>query len=301
MSSGENSASENNNNDEEEEVINIEDVPDIVLHPPSKVLRFVSSFVWKFFNFIGTKDGPDMEKRRVKCLHCNYVISFKSSTSQLQHHVIKKHKKLYDKVIEEEEKSKKPGANNLITNFTVKNASTTKKWKPSSQQHKTASKILAKWLCSSSRPIQLVEDEGFQELIEFLAPEFQVPSRKTITKVIAELYEEKKQETKDILSKVDYVSVTTDGGTSSNAVSFLDLNVHFIDENMELRSQTLGVRENAEEHTSENYRQHTDDILEEFNVQEKVVCYTTDNENKERLHKKSNKSVHVRIPIQSYI
>ena len=147
----------------------------------------------------------------------------------------------------------------------------------------------------------MVEDEGFQELIEFLAPEFQVPSRKTITKVIAELYEEKKQETKDILSKVDYVSVTTDGGTSSNAVSFLDLNVHFIDENMELRSQTLGVRENAEEHTSENYRQHTDDILEEFNVQEKVVCYTTDNENKEWLHKKSNKSVHVRIPIQSYI
>ena len=57
MSAGENSViSENNNNVEAEEVIDIEDVPDIVLHPPSSVLWFVTSPVWKFFNFVGTKD-----------------------------------------------------------------------------------------------------------------------------------------------------------------------------------------------------------------------------------------------------
>ena len=48
MSAGENSViSENNNNVEAEEVIDIEDVPDIVLHPPSSVLWFVTSPVWK--------------------------------------------------------------------------------------------------------------------------------------------------------------------------------------------------------------------------------------------------------------
>ena len=71
MSAGENSViSENNNNGETEEVIDIEDVPDIVLHPPSSVLRFVTSPVWKFFNFVGTKDGPDLVNKKVKCQHC---------------------------------------------------------------------------------------------------------------------------------------------------------------------------------------------------------------------------------------
>ena len=58
MSAEENSdISENKNNDEE--LIVIEDVPGVVLHPPTSVLRFVNSPVWKFFDFVGTKDGPD--------------------------------------------------------------------------------------------------------------------------------------------------------------------------------------------------------------------------------------------------
>ena len=97
MSAEENSdISENNNNDEE--LIEIEDVPGVVLHPPTSVLRFVNSPVWKFFDFVGTKDGPDLEKKKVKCKHCKYAVSFTSSTSALSHHVTRWHKKLYDKL-----------------------------------------------------------------------------------------------------------------------------------------------------------------------------------------------------------
>ena len=78
----------------------------IVLHPPSSVLRFVNSLVWKFFNFIGTKDGPFLGNKTVKCKHCKYSASFKNSTSALQHHMTRWHKELYEKAVEEE-KSKK--------------------------------------------------------------------------------------------------------------------------------------------------------------------------------------------------
>ena len=78
----------------------------IVLHPPSSVLRFVNSLVWKFFNFIGTKDGPFLGNKTVKCKHCKYSVSFKSSTSAIQHHMTRWHKELYEKAVEEE-KSKK--------------------------------------------------------------------------------------------------------------------------------------------------------------------------------------------------
>jgi len=78
----------------------------VVLHPPSSVLRFVNSLVWKFFNFIGTKDGPFLGNKTVKCKHCKYSVSFKSSTSAIQHHMTRWHKELYEKAVEEE-KSKK--------------------------------------------------------------------------------------------------------------------------------------------------------------------------------------------------
>ena len=82
------------------------------------------------------------------------------------------------------------------------------------------------------------------------------------------------------MENIEFCSVTTDGGTSSNAISYLDVNVHYIDQEFNLKSTVLGIRENKEEHTAENYREATNDILEEFGVLNKVVQFTTDNEPK---------------------
>lgn len=77
-------------------------------------------------------------------------------------------------------------------------------------------------------------------------------------------------------------SVTTDGGTSSNAVSFVGTNVHYLDEDLNMQFHTLGVRESKEKHTSENFRKKNDDLLGEFKISEKVVKTVTDNEAKMR-------------------
>ena len=71
------------------------------------------------------------------------------------------------------------------------------------------------------------------------------------------------------LEEVEFVSLTTDGGTSSNAVSFLDINAHYIDKNFEMKSVVLAVRENKESHTAENYRKKTDEVVEEFGLNER--------------------------------
>ena len=73
---------------------------------------------------------------------------------------------------------------------------------------------------------------------------------------------------------------STDGGTSSDATSFQDTNVHYIDKDMELKSHCLAVTENKEAHTAVNYRGNVDNVLEEFEVKTKVVKTVTDNENK---------------------
>lgn len=49
-----------------------------------------------------------------------------------------------------------------------------------------------------------------------------------------------------------------------------------------MRSACLAVTENKEAHTAENYRSNVDEVLEDFEIKEKVVKTVTDNENKMR-------------------
>ena len=62
--------------------------------------------------------------------------------------------------------------------------------------------------------------------------------------------------------------------------SIQDTNVHYIDEDWQLKSHCLAVTENKEAHTAVNYRQNVDDVLDEFAIKSKVVKTVTDNENK---------------------
>ena len=45
---------------------------------------------------------------------------------------------------------------------------------------------------------------------------------------------------------------------------------------------TLAARECKGDHTAVNYRKHTDKVEEEFEIRDKIVMTTTDNENKMR-------------------
>ena len=59
-----------------------------------------------------------------------------------------------------------------------------------------------------------------------------------------------------------------------------DTNVHYIDQDMRLKSHCLAVTENKESHTAANYRENVDEVTEEFGIKEKIVKTVTDNENK---------------------
>ena len=75
---------------------------------------------------------------------------------------------------------------------------------------------------------------------------------------------------------------STDGGSSSNACSFQETGVHGITDDFHMKYFTLAVKECKDEHTADNYRKNTDKVEEEFEVKEKVVMTTTDNEAKMR-------------------
>ena len=71
-----------------------------------------------------------------------------------------------------------------------------------------------------------------------MAPILSLQEHLYIGNVIKVVYEEKKKEIVDKLAEVEFVSVPTDGGTSSNIVSFQDTDVHSLDEDLQMRVHT---------------------------------------------------------------
>ena len=254
-----------------------------ITYEPCKVIKNVKSIVWKFYFFKGTKESG-VKKDKVFCKLCKGKIQekglhYNSSTTSLCEHLKRHHKKeLDDEANLEAEKSteKKQGS---ITSF-YKSKSQPVKWCKNSAKWKAATSALTKFVIKDGRPANMVECEGFKEFVQEICPEYEVPSKVTITNRMEKMYEAEKEKLKAELKEQEFVAVTSDGGSSSNSASYQDTNVHFITNNFELKSKILSVKENKEAHTAINYRKNTDDVLEEFKIQDKVVKTVTDNENK---------------------
>lgn len=63
-------------------------------------------------------------------------------------------------------------------------------------------------------PISVVCGEGFQELQRFIEPNYDIPSRATITRRIKTCFEERKILLKTQLSRTKFVALTTDCWTA---------------------------------------------------------------------------------------
>lgn len=81
-----------------------------------------------------------------------------------------------------------------------------------------------------AEPFTLVEREGFLNLIKYIVPRYNVPSRTYFSRTLMpEIYKEIRVQVEAKLSTAKYISFTTDIWTSSvNNESFISLTAHYI-------------------------------------------------------------------------
>ena len=264
------------------------------------------SSYWAFFKFKGTEKTGPAEPKTLHCILCldsehkklrKKDIVYTGGTTNLKSHMELHHK---DKLQEMEEKKNTSSASQQpILNFAVNRpTASVKKWPKNSARWIKHTKELALWIIESSRPFDIISDPGFIAYSNSICPEYDVPCRKTITNYIEKFFTEKKEQLEKELEPIEFVATTTDGGSSTNAISFQDVNVHYVSDTWDMMSATLAVKENKGEHTAENYRQITEEILEDFGIStEKVALTVTDNENKMRCafedHERSGCCAHI--------
>ncbi|TYZ67638.1 hypothetical protein PybrP1_012759 [[Pythium] brassicae (nom. inval.)] len=121
-----------------------------------------------------------------------------------------------------------------------------KKVKAPDQEQKRANHLLASWVAKSSRPLALVEDEGFREFVSFVAGiegvEFKIPKRAQIRSEVARIAAELRKNLKlRIRGDADFYAMTTDTWTDRAQRGFMALTLHHIDTNFVSRNWALEV------------------------------------------------------------
>lgn len=139
---------------------------------------------------------------------------------------------------------------------------------------------LVKMIVKEYHPFSVVEDKEFRNLIQMLNPNYIIPSRKTVTQsLLPQMYEMTIEKVKNQLINVSAVCMTTDGWTSLNNESFVAVTVHFIDPSNEtqLSSVLLGCTNFRERHTAENLAIFLRNIVDEWNLNNKIAGVISDN------------------------
>ena len=107
--------------------------------------------------------------------------------------------------------------------------------------------------CKGYHAFSIVEEEEFINLLKMLNPNYQLPSRKTVSNsLLPAMYQSTLQNVHEKLRQARSVTLTTDGWTNLNCVSFFSITAHFIDENGRLCSYLLECSELPTNHTVKN-------------------------------------------------
>lgn len=136
---------------------------------------------------------------------------------------------------------------------------------------------LAILIAQDFQPFSIVEDSGFRGYAQALNPSYVPPSRKTLSKkILPRLYEREYSALKERVKKATEVCLTTDCWTARTTTSFMSVTCHFI-EDYKMVACLLDCFEFSDRHTSENLADELKRVVNEWDIESKVVCCVTDN------------------------
>ena len=172
------------------------------------------------FVFQKNKDGT-FNQTKVICTLCGKTLSFHRSYTSLKYHLNAKHALVGE------------GSSSGMRQTTL-----TEQRRPLTKSacDKLTSTV-AKWIAKSCRPINIVEDEGFTEVLRVATGDSSIkaPQRRTIMTKIHELYEAEKKKKENYLAATKHVALTGDHWTSVSNDNYLGVIAHLITDEWKLK------------------------------------------------------------------
>ena len=242
------------------------------LFPPKRSFKNASK-AWQYGGFRKKPNGG-LETDKTVCGLCGHEQKFRNSPTNLAQHL----QNLHPGQVDLSQSSGSSCSKTLSIKHYLKKPSTISKYANSHPKQVEFRKMVVKWVIANKRPLSIVDDEKLGKCFGLADPKLKMPSRMNITRDIRKLFAKEKVKTIEELSKVEAMSCTKDGGSSSGAKSFVDVNVHYVTEDFQPKKKILDVFEMKDSKTAENYRARVEEVHRQFGVENKVISYTTDNE-----------------------
>lgn len=241
--------------------------------------------------------------KHAKCKTCERVVKTSGNTSNLKSHVEKMHPSLL--IVGEGESKSNPSGSSAPKKARVKveqESSTSSlhqimpqcssssssiqlqqvtleesygmiaSYQQGGKRHSVITNHIIHVICNADLPFSLVENKAFINMFKTLSPQYKVPTRKTIKKYIMEKYDVAKERFKAKFANLTSFCITTDIWTESfQTRSFLGVTLHFLNNNKQLDSCTLGVFELDESHTSEYIAAKLISIFDEWGLKKELL------------------------------
>ncbi|XP_011859726.1 PREDICTED: zinc finger BED domain-containing protein 1-like [Vollenhovia emeryi] len=115
-------------------------------------------------------------------------------------------------------------------------------------------------------PLSIVENDGFKLLIKTAVPLYNLPSRKTITKLMTMKYEMLKKDVKVHLKEVTSYTITCDNWTDISNQSYIGITIHYAMPNGTLKNRCLAVESLHESHTATYLSEILLSVLDSFEL-----------------------------------
>ncbi|CAL9707411.1 unnamed protein product [Knipowitschia caucasica] len=148
--------------------------------------RKSKSFVWQ--HYVKTDD------KTVECNLCKQKFTYHSSTTNMAYHL----KQAHPQVIQPQD-----AATGTQTKLDMA-------YPLSAKKKGEITKSIVNFIAKDMRPLNIVEGDGFREMIKTLEPRFTIPARKTLKGEITVRFEEVKEKIHQSLQRARAVSFTTD-------------------------------------------------------------------------------------------
>lgn len=128
-------------------------------------------------------------------------------------------------------------------------------------------------------PISLVDAPEFRELLTMInsATPALLSKQTCVSEGILTKYRTVRCALINILSEVKDISITCDGWTSPSNVAMLGVTAHWIDENFKMQNIILALKPIDGPHTGVNLATLLKNILDKFNITDRLYCITADN------------------------
>ncbi|XP_056606530.1 zinc finger BED domain-containing protein 4 [Triplophysa dalaica] len=213
----------------------------------------------------------------VQCNLCLPTIKLlstaKDTTSNLKKHLERKHSLQFKKKLSKDEPS---NSGHQVPEF---GPSDTKQPKMDHTLYTSQSKLNAlifNFIVEDVQPISILEQAGFQRLIEVLSRGKTVMNRKTFVSRLDATFDKMKEELRAKLDRVQSLCTTADIWSVQDR-SYFGITCHWLEDNFERKSVALACTRMYGGHTCETVIAKIQEIHSSYNIESKICSTVTDN------------------------